>query len=327
MAQSGDGPTVARLRLGQRLKELRAAAGITGGDAGAAIRSSASKISRLESGLLPVRERDVTALLGLYGAAEAEDRDELLALAKESTRPGWWDPHADMLPAHIKHALEMEAAASVIMAWDCLAVPALLQTPRYAHAVATGSQAYSQWRGGLTARQLAHRATLLTLSPSPPRLWAVIDEAALRRPPPGDPAILREQLTRLISHARKPNITVQVLPAGSTAAVRAAGPFSLLRLPGPTLADVVFTELLTSITCLERSRDVDRHWEIFNQLAVSGLNPSDSLQALQDIAESAGDLPAKRAATAGPSELIRSRVGGLPQEPLDPTHGMQGESQ
>ena len=68
MHQLGDGPTIARLSLGARLRALRTAAGITGGEAAAVIRSSGSKISRIESGLLPVRQRDVAQLLTLYGA-------------------------------------------------------------------------------------------------------------------------------------------------------------------------------------------------------------------------------------------------------------------
>src|ERR1035437_10600997 len=91
MGQLGRRPTIARLSRGARLRALRTAAGIPGGEAAAVIRSSGSKISRIESGLLPVRERDVAQLLTLYGADGQDERESLLAMARESAHPGWWE--------------------------------------------------------------------------------------------------------------------------------------------------------------------------------------------------------------------------------------------
>jgi hypothetical protein len=47
----------------------------------------------------------------------------------------------------------------------------------------------------------------------PPTFWAVLDEGVLRRPV-GGPHVMREQLNRLAEAARRPNIVIQIIPAG-----------------------------------------------------------------------------------------------------------------
>ena len=67
-------------------------------DAGWEIRSSESKISRMELGRVSFKERDVADLLTLYGVDDDEERDRLLALAREANTPGWWHRYGDVLP-------------------------------------------------------------------------------------------------------------------------------------------------------------------------------------------------------------------------------------
>jgi hypothetical protein len=267
---------------------LRLATGITGERAGAALHATGSKISRVESGQVPVRERDVEALLDLYGEGSPAARDELLALARESARRGWWDPYSDLVPTQVRHCLELEAAASVIATYDCLAVPALLQTEEYAQAVAASEPGSPAWRGGLGPRTLEHRRSLLS-SAHPPKLWALVDESVLSRPAPG-PGVMAEQLAHLVKMASqpRPRITVQIVPNDRAAALAAAGPFTILRFPAADLADVVFLELLATITCLERRPAVDQHWRVFNLLATSAMSPEESFTALQRMAGPAG---------------------------------------
>src|ERR1700748_3222627 len=79
------GPTVVRMLLGARLRRLRQAAGITRDSAGDAIRSSGSKISRLELGRTGCKQRDVSDLLTLYGVGDdAAERAILLGLARQA---------------------------------------------------------------------------------------------------------------------------------------------------------------------------------------------------------------------------------------------------
>jgi transcriptional regulator with XRE-family HTH domain len=130
------GPTVVRMLLGARLRRLRQAAGITRDSAGDAIRSSGSKISRLELGRTGFKQRDVSDLLTLYGVGDDAERDVLLGLAQQANTSGWWHAYADVLPAWFEPYLGLEQAASVIRSYEVGFVPGLLQTADYARAVA-----------------------------------------------------------------------------------------------------------------------------------------------------------------------------------------------
>src|SRR5690348_8293549 len=81
---SAGSPTALRMLLGANLRRLREAHGVSREDAGWKIRSSGSKISRMELGRVGFKERDVADLLTLYGLAEGEERDRLLALARKA---------------------------------------------------------------------------------------------------------------------------------------------------------------------------------------------------------------------------------------------------
>lgn len=81
------GPAALRAQLGARLRRLRTAAGLTREAAGWEIRASRSKISRIELGQVPVKERDIADLCTLYGVSDGE-RAQLLALAAAARTPG-----------------------------------------------------------------------------------------------------------------------------------------------------------------------------------------------------------------------------------------------
>src|SRR6204780_4227706 len=94
---SSEGPTVLRILLGSHLRRLREARGITARQAAAKIRASESKISRLELGRNAIREIDVLDLLTLYGV-DAAEREQLLNLAEQASRPGWGHRFNAILP-------------------------------------------------------------------------------------------------------------------------------------------------------------------------------------------------------------------------------------
>ena len=73
MNESGaqSGPTALRIILGAHLRRMREAAAISRSDAGWEIRSSESKVSRMELGRVGFKERDV-------GANELRLRERLL---------------------------------------------------------------------------------------------------------------------------------------------------------------------------------------------------------------------------------------------------------
>ena len=134
MPDSSEGPTVLRILLGTHLRRLREARGITARQAATAIRASESKISRIELGRNAIREIDVLDLLTLYGVP-ADEREQLLTLAEQANRPGWWHRYHDILPEWFQAYVGMEEAARSIRIYEPQFIPGLLQVEDYAAAV------------------------------------------------------------------------------------------------------------------------------------------------------------------------------------------------
>src|SRR6476646_4907865 len=110
--------TVLRMLLGAQLRRLREAAGISAEDAGYEIRASRSKISRIETGRVALKLRDVEDLLALYGVADEEERARVAALARRSRQPEWWTQYTDVLPGWFETYLGLESAASTIRSFE-----------------------------------------------------------------------------------------------------------------------------------------------------------------------------------------------------------------
>jgi transcriptional regulator with XRE-family HTH domain len=261
----GGGPTVQRILLGSQLRRLREGRGITREQAGYEIRASASKISRIELGRVALKERDVADLLTLYQVTDEAERGPLLALANAANVPGWWHRYGDLLADWFQPYLGLEEAASIIRTYQIQFVPGLLQTPDYARAVITAGDPDAP--AAEIDRRVAMRMARqeLLARPSPPRLWAVIDEAALHRPI-GGTGVLRDQLQALIKKVRLDHIVLQVMPFRFGAHAAEAGAFSILRFPEPDLPDVVYVEHLTSAIYLDKRRDIDPYLQAMERL-------------------------------------------------------------
>jgi transcriptional regulator with XRE-family HTH domain len=283
-AQPGSGPTVLRILLGSQLRRLREAKGVTRDDAGYTIRASGSKISRMELGRVSFKERDVEDLLDLYGVDE-EEAQALIALAKQANSPGWWHKYGDVLPDWFQVYVGLEEAALLIRLYEVQFVPGLLQTADYARAVIrlglpSASADEVERRVGL---RLA-RQEVLKKESGGPRLWAVVDEAALRRPIGGG-EVMRAQLVRLIEAAREPNITLQVVPFRSGGHAAEAGAFTIMRFPEVDLPDVVYLEHLTSALYLDKREDVEKYTEVMERLSVEGESPERTIDILSGMLE------------------------------------------
>ncbi|WP_432906790.1 helix-turn-helix domain-containing protein [Micromonospora matsumotoense] len=265
--------------LGAQLRRLREARGVTREGAGWEIRSSESKISRMELGRVGFKERDVADLLTPYGVTAAADRDALLKLARDANSPGWWHRYGDVLPGWFQSYLGLEAAAALIRSYEVQFVPGLLQTPEYARAVvllghrgAAVEEVDRRVELRVQRQQVLHRA-------DPPQLWAVIDEAALRRPI-GGPQVMRGQLTALIEATRSPHIRLQVIPFDAGGHAAAGGAFTILRFGDDDLPDIVYIEQLTSALYLDKREDLDYYAAAMERLCVEATPPERTPEVL-----------------------------------------------
>ncbi len=275
---------VLRMMLGIQLRRFREAAGVTPEQAGTRIRGSRSKISRMETGRVGFKIRDVTDLLALYGVTDEHVRSQFLDLTRQSAEPDWWAKFSDVLPEWFETYLGLESAASTIRSFEIQFVNALFQTEDYARAVTMlGHQAAQPGEIEHRVALRLKRQRLLT-RPSPPRIWSIMDESVLRRPV-GGPAVLRAQLQRLIELAGMPQVTIQVVPFVRAGHAGESGSFTFLRFEERALPDVVYIEQLTSAIYLEQRPDVEHYLEVMDQLSAEALPPAITRRFIEQVAQ------------------------------------------
>jgi transcriptional regulator with XRE-family HTH domain len=275
------GPTAVRIQLGGQLRRLREARHITRSEAGQAIRASDSKISRLELGRVAFKERDVCDLLTLYGVTDEAERTLFKSLGREANKPGWWHKYGDIMPSWFELYVGLEEAASLVRTYEVQFVPGLLQTADYAREVTLLGHA------GVSPTEISRRVELRLarqerLAPGGPRIWAIVDEAVLRRPL-GGPWIMRAQLEHLVEMTSLPHVTLQVVPFDRGGHAAAGGPFTILRFSEPDLPDVVYLEQLSSSLYLDDREEVDGYMAVMDRLCVEAAPRGGTLEMLHKI--------------------------------------------
>jgi transcriptional regulator with XRE-family HTH domain len=267
-------PTVRRRRLALELRRLREAARLTCEEVAEHLECSTSKISRIETGRVSVSPRDVRDMLDLYGVSSQQGAS-LVQLARDSRQKGWWHAYSDTIQPRFATYIGLESAASEIRIYEVTLIPALLQTEDYARTVIAAGIVGGDHDGvERNVELLMARQPPLT-SDDPPRLWAVLDEAALRRTV-GGAGLMRLQLDHLLDLSRLPNVAIQVIPFGAGAHPAMGRPFVILAFPERADPDVVYLEDLTSALYVEDVDEVDRYNMFFNHLRATALSFEDS---------------------------------------------------
>jgi transcriptional regulator with XRE-family HTH domain len=274
------GPTVLRILLGAQLRRLREAKRISLEEAGNVIRASHSKISRLETGRVGFKDRDVVDLLTLYGVVDEKEREALRSLASRANSPGWWHDYSDVLPSWFEAYIGLEEAASQIRAYEVQFVPGLLQTEDYARAVTMLAYSNPREINRRVNLRLARQSVLTRQDP--PSLWAVLDEAVLRRPIGGANA-MRTQVKHLIEMSQRPNVTIQIVPFKAGGHAAAGGPFSVLRFAEYDLPDIVYLEQLSSALYLDKQDVVDSYLAVMERLCIEAATPASSVKSLRAL--------------------------------------------
>jgi transcriptional regulator with XRE-family HTH domain len=275
-------PTVRRRRLGQELRKLRELRGMTAEEVADRLLVSQSKISRLENGRRSISQRDVRDLCGVY---EVEDRrivDSLMQMAKESRQQGWWHAFGD-IPYSVYIGLETDAAS--LRVYEPQVVPGLLQTRAYAEAVVAGALPEASAEDVEKRVQVRMRRQDRITDPTHPlRLWAVLDEATLRRAV-GGPQTMVEQLEHLIELSRLPHLTVQVMPFAMGAHPGVNGQYAILEFPETTDSTVVYLEGVTSDLYLEKGNDVQSYSVMYEHLRAQALNADQTREFIEKVAK------------------------------------------
>ncbi|NML54853.1 helix-turn-helix domain-containing protein [Streptomyces sp. R302] len=275
-------PTVRRRRLGQELRKLREGKGMTAEQVAERLLVSQSKISRLENGRRSISQRDVRDLCGVYEVEDEAMVNSLMQMAKDSRQQGWWHAFGD-IPYSVYIGLETDAQS--LRVYEPQIIPGLLQTRAYATAVISGALPES------TAADIEKRTNVRTRrqerirdEEGPLRLWAVIDEAALRRIV-GSRQVMAEQLEHLVEQSYLPHVTVQVLPFDTGAHPGISGQYSILEFPDASDSSVVYIEGVTSDLYLEKGPDVAKYSYMYEHLRAQALGVEQTREFVAGIAK------------------------------------------
>ncbi|WP_055478225.1 helix-turn-helix domain-containing protein [Sphaerimonospora mesophila] len=269
-------PTVRLRRLARELRRLRENSGLSPEAAAARLGWSRSKISRIETGRTRASSADVSDICDLYGV-DSRARAGLIQLAKEGRQRGWWTAYADVFTGSY---VGLEDEAAFIRQWEVQLVPGLLQTEDYARHVISAGRPGAPDPDDVHRRVRARMARRTLLSrPNAPELHAVLDEGVIRRPI-GGPRVMRDQLDALLNSARRPNVTIRVLPYDVGAHAGLEGAFTILSFAEEADPDVAYVEGTAGDVYVESTEQVDRYRSAFARISDAALPAEESLKLI-----------------------------------------------
>ncbi|MDI3389080.1 helix-turn-helix transcriptional regulator [Streptomyces sp. B-S-A8] len=284
-------PTVRRRRLGAKLRALRGELTLEDVAERSEGRFIHSKLSRIETARSAAKAADVEAILDLYAAlgreVSAELRAALVTLTKEGAQRGWWHSYRGVLTPVYEDLISLEAEAVSVSSWQLGAIPGLLHTAEYAREIirATAmSEAVGARVDALVEVRLGRQSVLTREDPLD--LWTIIAEGALRSTSEG-PGVMDEQLGRLLSMGKRPNVNIQVLPSTAPLHVGQLGSFTLLGFGPHADLDVVHTEGLTSALYVEEREQVVAHRDAWQRLTSAALSVEASAELITEIRKNA----------------------------------------
>ncbi|WP_280887031.1 helix-turn-helix transcriptional regulator [Streptomyces sp. LBL] len=273
--------------FGSRVRRLRTAAGLTQAELGQKTHVVSTRITQIErtSGAKPTLDL-AQALDAVLGA------DNLLVEL-------WPYVYRETFPDWSRKFMEYSERAVAIQQYAAHVVPGLLQTESYAREVLS-LDALLDGKEQLEERLTARMGRQERLgSHHRPELWAVLDEAVLRRPIGGHP-VMRKQLERLLGAATERHVALQVLPFDQGGHEAMGGSLTILTLPDGS--EVAYTEGADYGQLIEEPTIVSRYKVIYDRLRATALPPLMSLDMIRSAME--GDYRG----TSIPSRSERRRL-------------------
>lgn len=275
---SGTSLTVRQRELGKRLRELRYQHGLTVEDVAGQLLCSATKVSRLETGMRRPSLRDVRDLCALYDLDERTST-ELMNLARGAREQGWWTQYVDV---SFEPYIGLEAEATAITCYSMYYVPGLLQTEEYARAVIKAIAPRIEPEVYEQRVEVRLRRQQVLEQDNPPRYRVLLDEAVLHRRV-GGARVMYAQLSKILEAEEKDQAAVQIIPFDIGAHAAQDSNFVLLEFDEPSLSPVIYVEGLTGSRYIDREADVDRYREAVEQLRDSALNQQESKHRLHKL--------------------------------------------
>jgi transcriptional regulator with XRE-family HTH domain len=241
--------------LGHRLKRLRETSGLSLRALADALGYPHTYLGRVERGeQLP--SKALAEAMDVYFRTD-ELFAELLEMAQQSPIPDYW-----------RTIIGNEAKATRIQVFTSSLIPGYLQTEEYARGLFLSSlpgRPESDIEALVESRMQRKR---VLAREQPPLFWAIIDEAALRRPI-GTPKVMHDQVAHILEAPWGPLATVQVLPFARGGHPMLGGSLSLLTLPnGTTIAYVESFASGEAVQSPKRMLDLTQRFDVARALAL-----------------------------------------------------------
>ena len=277
---SSNGPTVSRRQLGAALRHFREEAGLEAKGVAGRLKTSHSRLSRIESGKqAKITSAEVHILCRWYGVDDKDQIQALLDMLRNSRKQGWWASFE--LPTELETYIGLESDAISVRAWESRLIHGLAQTPEYARAVLMSRPGVEPDRVASRVEARLMRQRILTREDRPLDYQVILDEGVLMRRV-GGPAVMRSQLDHLITISGLPNVVLQVVPFDRGVHDGVAGPFSLLSF-GEGIPAVVHAETPVASFYVEKPREVGQFTGTFDRLGATALSPDDSITLIQHM--------------------------------------------
>lgn len=271
-------PTLRRLRLARRLRELREQAGLTLAEAARRLDKTRSSLGRVEQGKTRADVHLVRTMMDIYDIRD----DSLLDLAREAAKKGWSHAYG----VRDRGYIDLETEASDVLDLQLLHIPGLLQTEAYMRVLFSSRKGRTPLQVDKDAAVRLHRQRRLTDFEAPLGLFAIVDESALHWPI-GGAEVMRAQLRHLVEEAELSTVTLQVLQRGPRPHDGMNGAFTVLRFPEQEDPDVLFVEYPVGAIHIEDLKGVEQVKAaklVFDQLRSEALSPRDSVALIERVA-------------------------------------------
>lgn len=277
-------PTVRLRRLATELRRLRSESELSREQVEEQTGVNEGTLYRLETARARPQKRTLLALLDLYEVTDPL-RSDLLDIAKSADGQGWARPYHWQLPGEYAAYISFEAEARVVHNYESLFIPGLLQTEAYGRAMVKGVLPMAT-KAEIDERVEARveRQKLLE-GENPLELWAVLDEAAIRRVV-GGRDVMGAQLLHVVEMMQRPNITVQVITYRAGAHPGMPGSFVHMEFKSELDPELVYVDTLAGDIFLETDEDIRRYRQMFDYLRAGALSPDESTHFISSVADS-----------------------------------------
>lgn len=185
-------------------------------------------------------------------------------------------------PSWLREWAGIEREAVILRWWEPLVIPGLMQTPEYVYGLMRTMPGATEDETAQRVSKRLDRQAVLEGS-SPPMLFVVVDEGALRREV-GGPQVMKGQLERLLELASRAKVSLQVVPASAGAHPGLSGPFIVAGFQ--SAPDVAYVDTALTGQLVERQQDVGELMMLFDTVRGAALPCVASAELIGEVMSS-----------------------------------------